>query len=313
MEQQVAQTAAEQAQQQQAARAALDAVARARSHIIDSILTLRCPKCSKAFDNFDACFALVCTDTGGHGCGTQMCGFCLKDCGRTSLDCHNHVLICPYNINPGRSLFGKIEVFEAAQRERRKRLIHQYLDTLGTGKLRSEVLAALQHELQDLGIEPDALRGPAPPVTAVAVVATTAAAVPASSAVQQVQAIGGAGMYDAMRPLLAVVQERNEDGLIRLLHIRGLHAAAQAASESLQWRTELLLAGVDERRELVPEQRAAERLRLQQRLAQLQLQQRPKAAATDSSSGSGLCGLLSSLFVSVAAVVLLLMLTEHYS
>ena len=60
----------------------------ARRHIVDEILTLKCPRagCRAAFLDFNGCFALTC---GRCGCG--FCAWCLADCGD---DAHTHVAGC---------------------------------------------------------------------------------------------------------------------------------------------------------------------------------------------------------------------------
>jgi Ankyrin repeats (3 copies) len=150
IEQAAMQTAAEQAKQELAREAAKDDVGKARAHVLDSILTLKCPRCHKAFDDFDGCFALHCSDEGGHGCGAAFCGYCLKDCGN-SKQAHAHVAACPHNSARGR-LFGSKEGFVAAQRSRRKRMVLEYLESLPL-QLRERVKPAVAPDLKDLGID----------------------------------------------------------------------------------------------------------------------------------------------------------------
>ena len=96
-----------------------------RKHVIERILTLACPRCSRAFIRFEGCFALKCSawvqDQENSCC--QFCAYCLKDCGR---DAHAHVLEmnCPGN----QGVFASVEVFEATQLARRERLVKEYLD-----------------------------------------------------------------------------------------------------------------------------------------------------------------------------------------
>ena len=93
-----------------------------RKHIIERILTMACPRCSRAFLGFDGCFALKCSafvkDDPNSCC--QFCAYCLKDCGQ---DAHPHVLnnICPGN----KGLFGSQEDFEDSHRSRRERLLRE--------------------------------------------------------------------------------------------------------------------------------------------------------------------------------------------
>jgi Ankyrin repeats (3 copies) len=150
IEQAAMQTAAEQAKQELAREAAKDDVGKAKAHVLDSILTLKCPRCHKAFDDFDGCFALQCSDEGGHGCGACFCGYCLKDCGN-SKQAHAHVAVCPHNSARGR-LFGSKEGFKAAQCSRRRRMVLDYLESLPLA-LRERVKPAIAPDLKDLGID----------------------------------------------------------------------------------------------------------------------------------------------------------------
>jgi Ankyrin repeats (3 copies) len=149
IEQAAMQTAAEQAKQELAREAAKDDVGKAKAHVLDSILMLKCPRCHKAFDDFDGCFAVHCRDTAGHGCGACFCGYCLKDCGN-SKQTHAHVPKCAHNAN--RSLFGTKEDFQAAQCSRRRRMVLEYLETLPL-RLRERVKPAIAPDLNDLGID----------------------------------------------------------------------------------------------------------------------------------------------------------------
>jgi Ankyrin repeats (3 copies) len=142
------QTGTEQAKQELARAAALDNVSKARAHVLDSILMLKCPRCHKAFDDFEGCFAVRCRDTEGNGCGAAFCGYCLKDCGR---DAHKHVGECVHNSNAG-GLFGTKKDFVAAQCSRRRCMVLAYLETLPLA-LRERVKPAIAPDLKDLGID----------------------------------------------------------------------------------------------------------------------------------------------------------------
>jgi len=95
-------------------------------HIVEEILTLKCPRCRKEFVDFDACFALRCRNAADNGCRAEFCAFCLALCG-TNAHAHQHVAQCPFNINPGRDVFGSLENFDEAQQRRRERLLWKYL------------------------------------------------------------------------------------------------------------------------------------------------------------------------------------------
>jgi hypothetical protein len=152
IEQAAMQTAAEQAQQELARAAAQDEVSKARAHVTDSILTLKCPRCSKAFDDFTGCLALTCGDAHGHGCGAKFCGYCLEvSDGAGGMSHHAHVASCAYSIKGG-AMFGSKQDFDAAQCRRRKRLVQEYLATLPL-QLRDKVEAAIAPDLKDLGID----------------------------------------------------------------------------------------------------------------------------------------------------------------
>lgn len=115
-------------------------------HIQERILTLKCPRagCEAAFVDFNGCFALTC-----HRCHCGFCAYCLQDCGR---DAHPHVPQCPHNIAPGRDVYGNPELFERAQRQRRQRMVAEYLATVDEA-IRPNVVAACVHDFADLGIE----------------------------------------------------------------------------------------------------------------------------------------------------------------
>ena len=60
-------------------------IKRLRDHVIDELLTLKCPRadCRQPFVDFDGCVALQCSR-----CNAAFCGLCQEDCGR---DGHQHV------------------------------------------------------------------------------------------------------------------------------------------------------------------------------------------------------------------------------
>jgi hypothetical protein len=115
---------------------------RLRIKIVDEILTLRCPRCSQAFLDFEGCFALRCSS-----CPCGFCGWCLQDCG---VDAHAHVATCPAKL--GADLyFGSHELFEKAQRKRQHDALVSFLKTVARNE-RAEALDSIQTDLDDLGI-----------------------------------------------------------------------------------------------------------------------------------------------------------------
>eukprot|EP00808_Paulinella_micropora_P003486 g25834.t1 len=121
-------------------------VQQARVHIVEELLTLKCPRphCRRAFLDFDGCFALTC---GGCGCG--FCALCLQDCGH---DAHAHVANCNVNTAPGRDVFSTRATFEQAQNARRERLVRGYLRTLESAELQGQVMDAVRPSLRQLGL-----------------------------------------------------------------------------------------------------------------------------------------------------------------
>jgi len=75
----------EEEKRREAAKSMLEKEAgKCRTHIEEVVMTLRCPRCRQAFDNYSGCAALTCSN-GQCGCG--FCAVCLADCGS---DAHNH-------------------------------------------------------------------------------------------------------------------------------------------------------------------------------------------------------------------------------
>ena len=116
----------------------------ARQHITDELLTLRCPRCRRAFLDFEGCFALTCSHCQPK-CG--FCAWCLADCGA---DAHRHVATCAHNSLPGKGIFGSFEDFQQAQLKRRKRLVVEFLRTIEDRAVRDQVVGQCRADLEDL-------------------------------------------------------------------------------------------------------------------------------------------------------------------
>jgi hypothetical protein len=116
-------------------------VARLRLQAVDEILTLRCPRCSQAFVDYDACAALTCSR-----CHCGFCALCQTDCGENA---HRHVANCPDGV---RSASVPWAQFVEIQRARRARKVREFLGRLESEELRSAVGRALARDLEDLGI-----------------------------------------------------------------------------------------------------------------------------------------------------------------
>ena len=119
-------------------------VLRGRLHVIEEILTCRCPRCHQAFLDFSGCFALKCSR-----CPCAFCAWCLADCGA---DAHNHVAVaCQHKPDIADVYFGTEAQFNDSQQRRRRRDLATFLPTLEP-PVRRAVLQALQGELRDLGL-----------------------------------------------------------------------------------------------------------------------------------------------------------------
>ena len=107
------------------------------------ILTLKCPRCEAAFYDFDGCFALTC-----QRCSAGFCAYCLNDCGN---DAHQHVADCPHSLHPG-DVYGRFKDFTEVQRQRRQRMVREYLATIGDASVRQRVIKACKCDFADHGI-----------------------------------------------------------------------------------------------------------------------------------------------------------------
>ena len=112
--------------------------------IIDDILTTRCPKCRRAFVDFDGCFALRCS------CGCAFCGWCLQPCAR---DAHAHVAAqCPHGPGAGIGLVGSMAAFNTSQNRMRSAALRSLFERLPSDELRSAVAVAIESDLRDVGL-----------------------------------------------------------------------------------------------------------------------------------------------------------------
>jgi hypothetical protein len=117
---------------------------RIRMHIIDEILTLRCPRCHQAFLDFDGCFALSC-----GVCPCHFCGWCLEDCGANA---HPHVKTCRFKENGSETYFGTKEQFDAANRKRRQKNLSEYFASLSPDE-KLHALESVENDLRDIGLD----------------------------------------------------------------------------------------------------------------------------------------------------------------
>ena len=124
-----------------------------RKKIIEEILELRCPRCSKVFFDFVGCFALTC-----NNCRCAFCAYCLEDCGA---DAHAHVAGCGLNRAPGRNVYGNDALFFGAQRERKRGLVIKYFEEELQNPIAKQMLfdeLSKGEDINDLGLTKAMLR-----------------------------------------------------------------------------------------------------------------------------------------------------------
>ncbi|KAG8462182.1 hypothetical protein KFE25_011632 [Diacronema lutheri] len=125
----------------EAAQLASDAgeVKQATDIIVETILTLRCPRCRQAFVDFSGCFALTCSR---QGCGCGFCAWCLADCGA---DAHKHVSACPQaGARRAGELFGTLDEFAQHHAARKRARTEEYID--------AHVRPALQQRVREAAL-----------------------------------------------------------------------------------------------------------------------------------------------------------------
>jgi len=124
-----------------------------RKHIAEHILTLHCPRCTKAMLDFDHCFAVT-----FNGCGCEFCAWCLQDCGGGGVDggaAHRHVRKCSKNQEQGGKVYSTLERFNSVHNQRRREEVLVYLEEhIKQKELRTLVKNAIAKDLEGLGIEP---------------------------------------------------------------------------------------------------------------------------------------------------------------
>ena len=140
----------EQLERERRRQAELSAVERAakavHDHVVENLLTLKCPRCKVAFVDFDGCFALTCSN-----CPCGFCAWCLKDCGT---DAHACAAECGLKYN-GHGYFGTKQQFEEHHRARNSKLVQAYLDKQ-PADVRQAATQLLHRQLHDLGLPPAA-------------------------------------------------------------------------------------------------------------------------------------------------------------
>jgi len=126
-------------------RRALDEVEKACAHVVENILTLRCPRpeCGQAFVDFDGCMALTCSR-----CKAGICGKCFMQFGN---DAHSHITRGECSMDPSQLIFANQSYIRNVQRVYRTNKLNAYLRTLRP-ETASEVFRRCDKELRDLEI-----------------------------------------------------------------------------------------------------------------------------------------------------------------
>lgn len=119
--------------------------ARHRLRIAETIFTLKCPRCSLVFLDWDGCAAVRCSQ-----CNCSFCGLCLKDCGE---DAHSHVKACDKNPEKPSFFVSQSALTKAHQTLFRKAYLDYLNQEVETVILRRAVHEACQADLRGLGLE----------------------------------------------------------------------------------------------------------------------------------------------------------------
>jgi hypothetical protein len=128
---------------------------RHREHIINEILTLKCPHCSMVVVDFGGCFSVEHSADASstrlrQGCGRHFCGWCLGPFENSSA-CHAHVKVCSKSLRPG-NYYGEEGDFTKVHALSRKTRTEAYLLTISDEEERSEAKKCISKDLEDLGI-----------------------------------------------------------------------------------------------------------------------------------------------------------------
>ena len=117
----------------------------ARRHIVEEILTLKCPKCKTAFVDFDGCFALTCSH-----CPCKFCAWCLQ-AGSNGHAAHLCAASCGSK-HGADGYYGTKELFNTYHEGRKRDKARAFLLQLDED-VRKAAVAACHNELEPLGVK----------------------------------------------------------------------------------------------------------------------------------------------------------------
>jgi hypothetical protein len=118
-----------------------DIIQNHRKYICEQILTIKCPNCTRAFIDFNGCFALTCT------CGSSFCGWCLQL--GSSREIHTHVCVCQHRTQ---GTMPALSAFNLVHKNRRIKLLTNYLNTITNKDEQKQVIESIKKDLTDLQI-----------------------------------------------------------------------------------------------------------------------------------------------------------------
>jgi hypothetical protein len=111
-------------------------------HIIENILTLKCPNCKVAIIDFDACFALSC-----YSCGSNFCGWCFIINATKDIN-HEHIYQCAKKTK----IYGNLIDFNKVHLERKENEVIDYINSISNFVVRKNVKRCIEPHLKHLGI-----------------------------------------------------------------------------------------------------------------------------------------------------------------
>ena len=125
----------------------------AKVHVIDQLLTDKCPNCKTAFVDFEACMVLQCRNCPHYFCACCLCDFGTGQAGPASgwSVGHRHLPHCKDNTTG--SIFARPpEKYFEIRHARCKRNVKEYIETLEPN-LRELVLDACWDHISELGVQ----------------------------------------------------------------------------------------------------------------------------------------------------------------
>lgn len=121
----------------------LNELEKAKQHIIENILTLKCPNCKKVYYDFEGCCSIKC-----NGCHTNFCAKCHVYYNSSSDISHRHVSNCVENGSRTGLFFSNQEI-KNMQNKFRKKMLDNYLKS---NPKKTTIMNMLKTELKDLGL-----------------------------------------------------------------------------------------------------------------------------------------------------------------